>query len=54
MIPQEQIIENCKNLVLNNKKITKLDVKILFGINDKLLKNLSDAANEITRSWIRR
>ena len=49
VIPQKQIIENCKNRVLNNDKITKLDVKMLFGINDKLLKNLSDAANEITR-----
>ena len=49
MNSQQQIIENCKNQVLKNEKITELDAKILFSTEDRFLKHLSDAANEITR-----
>ena len=51
MVSQQQIIENCKNQVLKNEKITELDAKILFKTEDKFLKHLSDAANEITRFY---
>ena len=49
MDSQQQIIEKCKNQVLKNEKITEVDAKILFNTEDKFLKHLSDAANEITR-----
>jgi len=49
MNSQQQIIEKCKNQVLKNEKITEVDAKILFNTEDKFLKHLSDAANEITR-----
>ena len=49
MVSHQQIIKNCKNQVLKNEKITELDAKKLFKTEDKLLKDLSDAANEITR-----
>ena len=47
----EEMIQNCKNSVLNNKQISKTDAKILFQTKDNFLKNLSDAANEITRFY---
>ena len=47
----EEVIQNCKNSVLNNKQISKADAKTLFQIKDNFLKNLSDAANEITRFY---
>jgi biotin synthase len=49
MIFQQKVIENCKTQVLKNEKISELDAKILFHTEDKFLKHLSDAANEITR-----
>ena len=49
MVTHQQIIKNCKNQVLKNEKITESDAKKLFKIEDKFLKDLSDAANEITR-----
>ena len=49
MVSHQQIIKNCKNQVLKNEKITELDAKKLFKLEDKFLKDLSDAANEITR-----
>jgi biotin synthase len=42
-------IQSCKNNVIKNKKITESDAKKLFKIEDRFLKDLSDAANEITR-----
>ena len=45
----KKMIQNCKNDVLNNKQISKTDAKILFQTKYNFLKNLSDAANEITR-----
>jgi len=47
----EEVIQNCKNSVLNNKQISKTDAKALFQTKDNFLKNLSDAANEITRFY---
>ena len=47
----EEVIQKCKNSVLNNKQISKADAKTLFQIKDNFLKNLSDAANEITRFY---
>ena len=47
----EEVIQNCKYSVLNNKQISKADAKTLFQIKDNFLKNLSDAANEITRFY---
>ena len=49
MVSHQQIIKNFKNQVLKNEKITESDAKKLFKIEDKFLKDLSDAANEITR-----
>ena len=49
MVLQKQIIQDCKNQVIQNEKISDSDAKILFNTADKFLKNLSDAANEITR-----
>ena len=49
MIFQEQAIEDCKKKVLDDDNITKDEIDILFNLDDSFLKNLSDAANEITR-----
>ena len=49
MISQEQTIEDCKKKVLDVNNITEDEIDILFNLDDSFLKNLSDAANEITR-----
>ena len=49
MVLQKQIIQDCKNQVIKNEKISDSNAKILFNTDEKFLKNLSDAANEITR-----
>ena len=49
MISQEQVIEDCKKKVLDDDNITEDEIDILFNLDDIFLKNLSDAANEITR-----
>ena len=49
MIFQGQAIEDCKKKVLDDDNITKDEIDILFNLDDSFLKNLSDAANEITR-----
>ncbi len=49
MDSQQENIHKCKNYVLKNSKISVSDAKALFRTDDKFLKNLSDAANEITR-----
>ena len=49
MISQEQVIEDCKKKVLDDDNITENEIDILFNLDDSFLKNLSDAANEITR-----
>lgn len=49
MIFQEQAIEDCKKKVLDDDNVTEDEIDILFNLDDNFLKNLSDAANEITR-----
>ena len=49
MVLHKQIIQDCKNQVIKNEKISDSNAKILFNTDEKFLKNLSDAANEITR-----
>ena len=49
MISQEQVIEDCKKKVLDDDNITEDEIDTLFNLDDNFLKNLSDAANEITR-----
>ena len=49
MISQEQVIEDCKKKVLDDDNVTEDEIDILFNLDDNFLKNLSDAANEITR-----
>ena len=49
MIFQEQAIEDCKKKVLDDDNITEDEIDTLFNLDDNFLKNLSDAANEITR-----
>ena len=45
----QKLILKCKNDVLNNKKITKLEASKLFNIDDKFITGLTEAANLITR-----
>ena len=45
----QKLILKCKNDVINNKKITKLEASKLFNINDKFITRLTEAANFITR-----
>jgi len=46
---EQNIIEKCKKNVIKSGSISKSDAIMLFQTEDKFLKNLSDAANEITR-----
>jgi biotin synthase len=43
------LVQNSKNHVLNGKTLTEFTIEKLFNIENKNLKELSDAANEITR-----
>jgi len=45
----QKLILKCKNDVINNKKITKLEASKLFNVDDKLITILTEAANSITR-----
>ncbi len=45
----QKLILKCKNDVINNKKITKLDASKLFNVDDKYITGLTEAANFITR-----
>ena len=45
----KQLIFNYKDMILNKKKLTNQMINKLFNIDDKFLKDLSNAANEITR-----
>ncbi len=47
----EEFITECKMTVLRNKKLTDDKTSELFNIDDKFLSHLSDAANEITRTF---
>ena len=44
-------ILNSKNHVLDGKTLTEITVEKLFNMENKNLKELSDAANEITRHF---
>ena len=45
----QKLILKCKNDVMNNKKITKLEASKLFNTDDKFITKLTEAANSITR-----
>jgi len=45
----QKLILKCKNDVINNKKITKLEASKLFNVDDKFITRLTEAANSITR-----
>ena len=47
----KELIKNCKNIVLEKKNFPEEMINELFNIEDKFLKDLSDAANEITRRF---
>ncbi|MEC7711230.1 MAG: biotin synthase BioB [Thermoproteota archaeon] len=46
-----ELIINCKNIVLRDEVLNNEMINKLFNIDDKFLKQLSDAANEITRRF---
>ena len=48
---ETELIIECKNRVLSNQSLTKEMMNQLFNIDDKRLSQLSDAANEITRTF---
>ena len=45
----KEFIDNCKKLVFEGRLLSMESINKLFNVDDKFLKNLSDAANEITR-----
>ena len=45
----KQLIINCKDMVFDKISLTDEIVNKLFNIDDKFLRDLSNAANEITR-----
>ena len=46
-----EFINNCKNIVLEKRNLPEKMINNLFNVEDKFLKDLSDAANEITRTF---
>ena len=48
---ETKLIQNCKERVLRNQNLDEDMVNRLFNVNDKILSQLSDAANEITRTF---
>ncbi|MDC0204016.1 biotin synthase BioB, partial [Candidatus Nitrosopelagicus sp.] len=48
---QTELILECKNRVLTKKDLTEELTNELFNVEDKVLSQLSDAANEITRTF---
>ena len=46
-----EFINHCKDIVLKKINLPKKMINQLFNIEDKFLRNLSDAANEITRVY---
>ena len=48
---KNQLISSCKEQVLTGKNITIKNASFLFNLNNIFLKQLSDAANEITRKF---
>ncbi|MDP6857502.1 MAG: biotin synthase BioB [Candidatus Nitrosopelagicus sp.] len=47
----DQLIIHCKDMVFNKMTITDEMVGKLFNVDNKFLRNLSNAANEITRTF---
>ena len=45
----QKLILKCKNDVINNNKITKLEASKLFNVDDEFITRLTEAANSITR-----
>ena len=48
---ESKLITNCKEKVLKNQNLDQEMVNKLFNVDNKLLGNLSEAANEITRTF---
>ena len=48
---QSELISECKNQVLAKQELSEEMINELFNVEDKVLNQLSDAANEITRSF---
>ena len=48
---QTELILECKNRVLTKQDLTEEMTNELFNVEDKVLSQLSDAANEITRTF---
>ena len=46
-----ELITECRNKILSNQTLTEEMVTQLFNVDDKILSYLSDAANEITRTF---
>ena len=51
MLSETELIMNYKNKVLKNQNLDEEMVKKLFNVDDKSLGKLSEAANEITRTF---
>ena len=51
MQKETELILECKNRVLNKQILNEEITSELFNVNDKSLSQLSDAANEITRTF---
>ena len=51
MQKETELILECKNRVLNKQVLNEEITSELFNVNDKALSQLSDAANEITRTF---
>ena len=49
MSDTRELISICKQMVIKEKKIPEENINKLFNMDDKFLRDLSDAANEITR-----
>ena len=47
----KQFIINCKDMVFGKRSLTNEMINKLFNIDDKFLRDLSNAANEITRAF---
>ena len=48
---ETELITECRNKILSNQTLTEEMTTQLFNVNEKILNQLSDAANEITRTF---
>ena len=46
-----ELIQECKERVLRKQNLDENMINKLFNVEDKILSQLSDAANEITRTF---